>query len=328
MIVGKTIFPNMKNTDDYPYHSYKKEVAKDINEITQYYYCTEKHRNYYNKTSRHKPYNLKTLGITNKESARNKTIKKFLQNKGHTDLHKIQNILSGKLNGKQALFYLDIEQIPNIIRDYSQFPLILSNSMIYNIGVIYHNVISNEIGFQSFFTNILTQESEYSLIQDLHSYINSKTENKEYSIIHWGKAEVNFLKTVENRNHNEIFNYSLFFDLCGFFVENDIIFKNMKNFKLKEVANSMSIFKKENGIQRTIHYYKNEYYIQKNNYSQTKLINVLDGMETIGMFLADKNNTILHESIMYYNEKDCEYLYNIINYLFFSKYKVNNGRLY
>lgn len=317
LIPGKNIFPNMKNNEDYPYHSYKKQIAKEINEITQYYYCTVKNRDFYNKNNRYKPYTLKNLGFNNKISYRNNTIDKLL--KGVNSIsNKALNELKTQFKYKQHLFYLDIEQIPNIIRDYSEFPYISSNSIIYNIGVVYQNISTKETEFKSFFTNNLDDFYEENLIYKLRDYIDSKTNGgQNYSIIHWGKAEVNFMKLVENKKGRILFDYTLFFDLCDFFIKNQIIFPNMKNFKLKEVANCNEVFKKDNNLKTEIFYNKNELIINKNRYSQSKLLNVSDGMETIGLFLLNKQNTVLHESIMYYNQKDCEYLYNILNHFIF-----------
>jgi hypothetical protein len=230
--------------------------------------------------------------------------------------------MSRIFSSSHVIFYLDIEQIPNIIRDYTNFPLISSNSIIYNIGIIYHNTITNDTEFQSFFTNNLDNCYENKIVKKLSDYISEKANGGKYHVVHWGKAEINFLKKVETKCQHELFDYSPFFDLCDFFIKNKINFSNMKNFKLKEVANSIEDFKKNNVIPTQIHYYKNGLYINKNKYSQSKLQTISDGMETIGLFLLNRNDTILHESIMYYNQKDCEYLYNILNYLFFSKLNV------
>ena len=41
---NENLYPNMKNKYDYPYHSEKKELAEQIGEITQIWYCGVKNR--------------------------------------------------------------------------------------------------------------------------------------------------------------------------------------------------------------------------------------------------------------------------------------------
>jgi len=343
LVIGKTIFPNMKNTMDYPYHSIKKKISQESDEITQYYFCSSKSRSNYLKSNRFKPYNknctksmkysCNSFGI---KSGKSNIIDSILKNRGksllsssneentypeleipYNKINIIKNTLKYIKNTYENLCFFDFEVVNNIISKDSikNFPFLTKKTIIFNIGMYVLNINTNKLEYFSYYihnsNNIsLDAKAEFNMMTAFYNKINSLTNP---ILIHWSNAELSFLRNYTNRTIDNIaFDNFNFFDLYEFILKNEIIFKGMKSFKLKEI---ISLFKSEeyDKIPVNLTYYQGN--VSSSRMLKTSNTNIIeDGLDTIGVYLLDKENT--HSlDIIDYNKKDCVYLYQIFELL-------------
>lgn len=284
LVPGIDIFPNMKNVDDYPFHEYKSNLAKDCDEITQYYYCNTIHRDYYHKFNKNKNYSCKSFNIKNTKTSRYKLIHNILQQKDMTIFYKNNNKL--KFNG----IYIDFEIIPNIPTDVSNLNNIEFIGGIYNIGILI--VKDNSDKFISLYSHDLNEK------QLIDEYINILDKYKDLPIYHWTNAELIFLFQYEKKYNIHLHKYNyidLHKNFMNLYCENPKILPGIKNLKLKNIIKSMNL---------------------DNNLYDSSMVD--NGFDTINLFLKDYINkqTYNKEKIQLYNKHDCYYLSYIHNIFF------------
>ncbi len=330
--VGVDIFPNMKNTYDYPYHSYKQKVANEIDEITQYYYCSVKERDtHLSKSAR--DYSTASFGIKNK-SDKSKKIEGILKYRNKTNEQNPFKIYGNKKSLKEKLnelynytnlCFIDFEVVNGLLdisKGLDSFPKLSFHNCIFNIGLLVYNLETNKNVFHSFFLENINN-SEHKLLKDFFSCIDS-LENPV--LIHWSNAELNFLNSFNKKGNTLLFSSYNYFDLHSIFNKYNVIVKGMKSFKLKELYTSIhkhtSFVKKlteDLDFEKHIKLYKggddDEISIMNGTATTLSGSKVRDGLETIGLYL---NQTCSKEQIMdiiTYNFYDCYYLYNILKAL-------------
>ena len=121
LLPGKSeLFPNMKNTDDSPYHELKKALANEIGEITQIAYCSIKHRENAHNSLIYSLYNqdctAEIMGFKNKLKIMINTILKVNQPNGPTIIPtgKIKNNIHN-FNNNTHNFNINNHNLPNKI---------------------------------------------------------------------------------------------------------------------------------------------------------------------------------------------------------------------
>ena len=116
-------------------------------------------------------------------------------------------------------------------------------------------------------------------------------------VCHWGHIEKSMYNKI-NKVYGNIFRQIKWFDMCEFFKRNCIAIKGAKNYKLKEITNSMY----SNGM--------------INIRWDTNCTNGLDASYNAWRMYLDENiNTSEFADIIRYNEIDCKSIFSIINYL-------------
>jgi len=281
----KELYPNMKN-EKYGYVSnLKKELAKDINEITSIYYCNYDKRNslidmgiYSWKDNR---CNAKNMGF--KEGVISKRVDAILDINRSNDL--IRNHLVGDKLPKQKLFYLDFETLNNAIGEYDDF--------VFMIGIGYEE--KGEWIYKVFTTKNITGNEEKTIFTKFWEYIDKICDNPLF--VHWSQAEkIVYQKVKERTGIKDIRLY----DLNKLFMEELIVVKEAFNWSLKEISKAMF----------------------KHGFIKTLWDNGIcsDGLSAmiIAKNIYDKNKVVDNEmlqSIIKYNEIDCKVMYEIICYL-------------
>ncbi len=301
------LYPNMKNNKDFGWRPIKKIFSNQLNEITEIWNVSVKHRNIAHSNKiyswKNKRCNSENLGITSKIAT---IIDKIININRSTSKKNL--ILPKKINyndnqwkscsNNTLEFYIDYETL-----NYND------TTYIYMIGVGYY---FDGWKFKNFILKNLSQSHCIIMFNEFWNYINDtlKLTNKVYSqFIHWTKAEPSqYNKYVEklmlpNKN---------FIDLFEVFKNEPVVVKGAMNFSLKEIANALydlNLIDTSWNVSSS----NNSNLICQNGqdalYMGIKLYEELDNDEE----LSD-NNLILKE-ISQYNEVDCKVLYEIITLL-------------
>ena len=310
------LYPNMSNTYDSPWHNYKYEISKELNEITLLWQCGVVNRenahaqNVY--SWKDKRCNAKLLGISGKKNA--PILDKILEINRGNDLitTKIKNNYEDWQTKKKLEFYIDFETINDVCSDFKvNTDKVISNgfNMIFMIGLGYE--LNNEWNFITFLAKDNTIEEEKNMLDRFYKFI-TKTkndilgENKPFpNMYHWGHVERTLFETAKKRHLNNTWNNLKWFDMLDVFKKEPIVIKGCLNFGLKDVAKAMY----KHGFIKTT--WKNSIFSSGTNamiyaYNEYKKYKNLD--ENI------KYSHIM-QNIAEYNHIDCKVIYEIINFL-------------
>lgn len=322
------LYPNMKNTVDYPWSKYKKELAIKNNEITQIWNCGYKERKHCHDDKifswKDTQCNSDTMKL---KSHKNKVDKILCINKSESSVNilprRIKNNLNDWKNNKSCEFYIDFETTADFNLDESIFPKSKNySSLIYMIGLGWK--VNNTWNFKTFITDNLNLESEAKIIkqfiQKMYSLKNEYSPNESVNCYHWSPAELNFLnqcyirQCINNynydfqqyftqfKNQQDMFHWT---DLMKIFTDEPIVIRNCFTFKLKHIAKSFY----DHGYIKTI---------WKEENSVDGISAILAGIECdkqarhLGKKLHEMSDM---QSIIDYNEIDCKVMWEIVDYL-------------
>jgi hypothetical protein len=238
------LYPNMKNEKDGKYGSLKKQLANELKDITQIYYCGVKARetafnnNIYKFTD--EECNSKNLGF-NKGKISNIVDAIININKQDKDkfLPKKVDFKWKKQNDNELEIYLDFETMNSILKNVEE--------MIFMIGIGYNCDIYKDKVFVLENTDL---KSELKMIDEFVDYVDLlKLENKKEKVVfyHWHDAEVIFFRNAKKRHNLITRRYDFEFrDLKKVFENTPIVIKDCYNFKLKSVGNALYNLKEVN----------------------------------------------------------------------------------
>jgi len=304
------LYPNMKNTKDSNYHMLKMELADQIYEITNIWWCGYNKRNIAHMSNIY-GWNDNRLNATIMNFNDNKiasTVNHILNiNRSATKLIRTNDLINtldkwDNFGDDTLEFYIDFEtmngNIGQIIDEDNINP-----DVIFMIGLGWEE--NNEWKYKSFILKENNNEAELEIINNMFLFINNKKQelNKNKTIfIHWTNAEVSFFNKFKSKHLDKTIDDLHFYDLHKLFLENNIVVKGALNFSLKTIANAM---------------YKHNMISTK---WDTKSI-CSNGLQA--MYLAynlyKNNNNIIEEPIMKeietYNMIDCKVMWEILKYL-------------
>jgi hypothetical protein len=289
------LYPNMKNNKDGKYRKIKNIHANKINEMTLIWNVQVNHRNNALQKgicSTNDPNcNSKALGINGANAFKidaileiNKSIckKVILPNKIKN------NYLSWRsIDNKYLEIYLDYETINDLE----------GNNFIFMIGIGY--IQNSKWNYKCFVLE--NKKKQIDLYTSFWSYINillDKFDKEDVLFIHWYNAEpIMYNKAAKQFDLKE----KTFLDLYKIFIEEPIVVKGSKSFKLKDIAKAMY----NNKLIKTTW--------EENN----KCDNGLNAMILANDIYEQSDNVKLTDmlDIVNYNEIDCKVLYEIITYL-------------
>lgn len=317
----RELYPNMKNIGT-SHDNFKRKYSNIINEITSVYHCGYKQRNNCLdldiKSWKDESCNAEKLGFkhNSKIGIQVDAILSINRNKMKLiDYGTLDNDKEWKeCNDVNTLnFYIDFETVNG---DYGKCNFYLDDdkdiyekkteSFIFMVGIGYECPETDEWVYKPFYINKLDDDLEYNMIIDVNTYIQNICNQYEYSnhnLIHWTKAEINFMnKFYEKHNDDESLYVNLdfnFFDLHKIFYDNNIVVKNAFNFSLKSIGNSM---KKNNMIDL--------------EWESDKCSNGLNCMiQAIHLYSINNVNDKSFANIINYNEIDCKMMQVIHKYL-------------
>jgi hypothetical protein len=287
------LYPNMKNNKDGKFRKIKNIQANKINEITLIWNVQVTHRNnaflkgVY--SSLDKKCTSELLGINGINSSKINAILDI--NRGNEIIapKKIKSNYSNwrKINNKYLEVYLDYETINDLE----------GNNFIFMIGIGY--LRNNEWNYKCFLLENKKKQNEF--YSSFWLYIDKLVEEfnkKDVLFIHWYNAEpIMYNKAAKIFDLKE----KTFLDLYKIFIDEPIVIKGAKSFKLKEIAKAL---------------YNNKL-INTSWEENNKCDNGLNAMLLANEIYENKDNVKLSDmtDIINYNEVDCKVLYEIITYL-------------
>ena len=230
------LYPNMCNRNDYPYHSIKKKIAEELNEITLIWNIGINERNKYHNNeiysykdiTNHKNPLINKIIETN--ISRNKTTKKNI------------NIQSYIPKGTTQ-FYIDfettniIDETFNNIKNYNIDNNKTNNydnykQLLYMIG--YGWEYKGEWKYKTLMVNRLTKKEEKRIVKE---FIRIMNRFKNSLLIHWSNAE----KVIMNKvllEHNLEYKFN-WIDLLDIYKKQKITIKGCYSYGLKHIAKNL-----------------------------------------------------------------------------------------
>lgn len=215
--LGKNIFPNMKNKNDFPWHNAKKKISERLKEITSIKGVGPKTRDQYIKNGITSYKKLDLPIVTNMEK---------LSHSGMV----IQDFENG--------LFVDFEILTNVYDEFVKFPHANQETVLFNIGCGYE--LDAEFHFDSYVAYNLNEE--YSIISKFVQFINN-LEGDSCTIIHWTHIEKYVLHKKLKQYDIEPNKEIKWFDLHDFFKMNNVMIKGCYNYKLKNVARMLRKYK-------------------------------------------------------------------------------------
>jgi putative phage-type endonuclease len=301
------LYPNMCNSDSYPWNNSKLKIAEQIKEITLIWNLNISDREKFHGNDIYKWDNITSSDfhlIANKNDKNKKIIKNIIQINNTKQLfiknidkkNKITKINNKKNNNSSNYlnFYIDFETI----FDYND----KNRVYIYLIGIGFiHN---NKWIYKYFLMNKINEYEERLIIFKWISYIGTviqKYNKTKYKLFHWSNAEPQLFKNVNNMyNLHSINKLFKWFDLLDYYKQNEIVVNGCFNYKLKHLVNSL---------------YKHK--LTKLQWDNND-IDAISSMVYIWNGLKDQNelskiNNI--DKIIKYNEIDCRALYELHKFI-------------
>ena len=291
------LYPNMKVNN---FNNIKEKLNNEIGEITGIWNCSVKNRENCHKrkiyTWKDEKCNSETLGF--KPSKRAKIIDNIINVNRNNDNIYLDELYAydwDNFSENKKEFYLDFETIDKNMNNLTGG----SNQFIFMIGIGWED--NNQWQYKCFYLKDLTNRDERNMLNEFFIFLKNKEKeyNKDSILLHWTKAEPQFLKkSCSKYNMNFKLENIEYFDLYDLFVDNFVSIKGCFNYSLKNVARSMfnngmidTLWDKDNVCSNGLNamYYALEYYKGQN----------LDVMR----------------SIINYNEIDCKVMYEILKYL-------------
>ncbi len=289
----RTVFPNMCNQYDMPYHTIKQAIAKKNDEITSLYRISYADRenlvksgikkwsdsNFLLSSSKyHKSDLLKNIiSVNMKDSSQNYKIDYQL-------LKQFQII-----NKNIGRYYIDLERTTNIILDQTKLPNTYKETCTFMIGVYSDN------GYHSFIKQIGSDEKDI-YIQAL-KYIEQDSDRYgylDYRIYHWGQIEKTYIEKVLPR-----YDTSKLCDLYTTIISMNFAVKGALSYGIKDISSAM--------LNNKMICYKPE----------TAGITGQMAALLAEKYYSTSSNTVFKElqDIILYNRQDCAMLYCIFNFL-------------
>tara|TARA_B110000208_G_scaffold84516_1_gene107187 strand:+ start:6145 stop:8307 length:2163 start_codon:yes stop_codon:yes gene_type:complete len=272
------LYPNMCNHSDYGWHSYKKELADNANELTTIWNIGINKR----KELHHK--GIYRWDDVEKEDVPAKVFQIIKVNKSRK---KYMNVVNSLPQGKKY-FFVDFETVNNLSTDNFK-----ANSLIYIIGCGYiHN---NKWKFKQFKLNTYDLKEEKDMILKWINFMYGF--KKEFLVCHWCSAEKTFFRQARERHsmkYNPLGNN--FFDLCKYFIDNKIVVNGSFTYKLKNIAKALF-----------------NHQLIETNWAD----NEIDGLSATlygwyDLTNQDKSNVA---DTLHYNMIDCKVMYDIIKFI-------------
>ena len=261
-LTRKELYPNMSNTNDYPWRSEKEKIANNIKELTSLWMVGVKHREFAHNLKIYNwddsKCNTNTLGFKY-GSGTSRVLSKILDiNRNSNSCNVSPEIIKNdnlewQSAEKNIEFYVDFESSNDVFTDFSTLPLTESKSVIFMIGVGFKHPKTNRWTFKDFTANSLDMDEEKRICSEFSNYIKTKSDKYQCEnplLVHWSPAETTMWRNAINRHSRSAkkedwidctinSNSPEWFDLLKVFKAEPIVIRGCFGFSLKQVAKSL-----------------------------------------------------------------------------------------
>jgi len=311
-----TVFPNMKNKHDFPWHHMKKKIAEDTGELTDLWYCSKEKADTFRNTFpgiidwKNKLVTASNLDI---RGERGDLLDRIININRNTSEEVIdtRSVSIDHLPQSKVEFYIDFETLNGVYDTLDSFPLYGGQELIYNIGVGY-SINGGPFQFKSFFLDSISQEKD--MMNQFFEFIESTAKKygldvKECPIYHYTGAELVFLKSYFKKDptfESRVLKEWYWFDLERYLRTHSVVIKGAMNYRLKSIARA---FKRHGFIETEWGHTCSD-----GLSAMTAYISYLEGK-------LKRHDPVIIE-IIEYNEIDCKVMYEIKKYLDLKERKV------
>ncbi len=251
------LWPNCTNDKHYPWEKTVSEIATELKELTKIWQIGLTNREQAHGMGIFKwddpRLNPNLIGINGQKRA--ETIEAIINiNKDSTTEkilpNTITNDISGWKNKPKLEFFVDFETVTDIDDDFSHFPYLGGNSLIFMIGCGYEK-LDGSWEMEVFTSKHLTIEDEGDIIDKWINYmrkITDKIKGRDAvipKVYHWTHAEKTFLKkAITNRKNNTSKKFDEWLnidwsDFCNVARAAPLVVKGAFGFGLKTIAKNL-----------------------------------------------------------------------------------------
>ena len=266
------LYPNMKNTNDYPWSNSKMIIAKKYKEITLIWNLNYKDRNDIIKNYNINTWDKLEVNMINKSTEKKKIIEGIINiNKSPISTINYNINKNDLLSNFDKEIYIDYEVLTEIfIEDFN-----MKSNFVFMIGALFVDNKKSSFKFRYYLVENISNKSEKKIFNNLIQDIIIFTENKQIPVYHWGDIENYIYKNIKTK-YNIKYNIK-FIDLNRILKKNNIYIKDCFNYSLKNVGNALynnNIIQTRwdsnisNGIEAMLEYY----YVYKKDYNE----NIID----------------------------------------------------
>jgi len=246
------LYPNMCINSGF-WNKEKQEIAEQIGDITQIWYCGVKNREEALKRGisswRDPRCNSAAIGINGSRGEIIDRIININRQESEKILPKVvsTNLHDWKIPGNEM--FVDFETFTDVLSPMEELPQQGKTDKIFMIGVWYRD--DQEWKYKNFVATQATNEEEYRIMNEFVQFVKSRANPKlwywhaEQSL--WERTENKQMETAlkqenEEKTDNIVDNWQImnnWADLCQIFREEPIVIKGCFKFGLKEIAGAM-----------------------------------------------------------------------------------------
>ena len=246
--------PNMSNSNDYPWHAAKQQIAAELEELTSLWFVGVSARSEGNARGIYRwsdpRCSAANLGVTG--SSRSLLLDHIIEvnrSRGGSPVWRGNANASGSVWREAAPveFYADFETVSNLNDDFSDIPEMGGQELIFMIGC--GHIEDGEWRFRCFVASDLTEPSEAEIIDEWFAHMSEVTsrmaaEGCEPLVFHWSPAETITLETAyrsaKARHPDKDWPEPKWFDLLKNVVKAEpIVVRGAMGFGLKAVAQGL-----------------------------------------------------------------------------------------
>ena len=278
----------------------KKNISKNLGEITMIWQCGLKHREIAFKNGvkswKDPRCNSQTLGFNNSKYGR--IVDKIIHiNRDATVpiLPQIiqQNTGNWKTRTRNEMF-VDFETFSDICQSVENIPVQEDFNIIFMIGIGWRE--HGNWNYTSFICDQINESEEKRIMNNFFNFYQRKGKP---SIYHW-HAEENIWNKAVKKYRADNLNINNWIDLCDLFRSEPITIKDCFGFGLKEIVKNM----RNHGLIDT----------QMDSECTNGMMAMIKAWNCYANFSNPSRSPIMKD-IEKYNEFDCKSLYDIINYI-------------
>lgn len=284
------LYPNLKVKNEH--QAEKKQIAEQLNDITQVWYCSSKHRDILLEHSINSFLDPRcTAELMQFTGKRKYIIDRILitQRQDSYDILPI-TLKNSILEERPNEYFVDFEIIPEVLLDKLDTSICRREPRLFLIGVGWFK--HNSWNYKEFVSDSLEKNGEYKIMKDFITFL-----KEDSTLYHWNHIEFTFWKKALER-HRIKDSPKKWVDLCKVFTDTPITLKGCLNFSLKNIANTMY----------NLHMITSRW--------NTSIIEGLDcSAHALHVYKNENLNHPVFQEIIQYNEIDCKVLGEILRFL-------------